>query len=276
MEPFATITDAPGARVGVTHVRHEALVRLLRFPTRARVRNRMPMQQAIIEAGAGGQDVLGILPTGTGKSICYQLPALERHAALDHLTVIISPLVALMADQRDGLLRNHGIDTCVVINGTLSPLHRREAIDQVIYGEASMLLIAPEQLRNNTIRQALDSRKIGLWVFDEAHCISKWGHDFRPDYRYAVRCLKQIGGNEPPPQVLCVTATAKQSVAEDICTQIADVTAETSDSFDGGDIAHEPRVRCRSGDSTLQTRRSQRGSEKAIWRRCKPRILCNT
>ena len=97
------------------------------------------------------------------------------HAALDHLTVVISPLVALMADQREGLLRKHGVDTCVVVNGSLSPLHRQDAIEQVTYGDASMLLIAPEQLRNAQIRQALDARRIGLWVFDEAHCISTVG-----------------------------------------------------------------------------------------------------
>jgi ATP-dependent DNA helicase RecQ len=193
-----------------------------------------PMQEAIVDAIASGQDVLGILPTGTGKSVCYQLPALERHAALDHLTVVISPLVALMADQRDGLLRTHSIDTCTVINGSLSPLHRQEALDQVTHGDASMLLIAPEQLRNAAIRAALDSRRIGLWVFDEAHCISKWGHDFRPDYRYAVRCLTDINGDAPPPQVLCVTATAKQSVIADIRLQIVKATGRDVHLFDGG------------------------------------------
>jgi ATP-dependent DNA helicase RecQ len=194
----------------------------------------LPMQQAIIDAVNDHRDVLGILPTGTGKSVCYQLPALERHAVLDSLTVVISPLVALMADQRDGLLKNHSIDTCVVVNGTLSPLHRQEALDQVIYGDASILLIAPEQLRNTAIRQALDSRKIGLWVFDEAHCISKWGHDFRPDYRYAVRCLSKINGDDDAPQVLCVTATAKKSVVADIGEQIAEATGREMLLFDGG------------------------------------------
>ena len=193
-----------------------------------------PMQEAIVDAVAGQRDVLGILPTGTGKSVCYQLPALERHAALDHLTVVISPLVALMADQREGLLRNHGVDTCVVVNGSLSPLHRQDALDQVTYGDASMLLIAPEQLRNAQIRQALDARRIGLWVFDEAHCISKWGHDFRPDYRYAVRCLGDINAEDAAPQVLCVTATAKQSVIADIRQQIAAATGREMHLFDGG------------------------------------------
>jgi ATP-dependent DNA helicase RecQ len=193
-----------------------------------------PMQEAIVQTVFQHEDVLGILPTGTGKSVCYQLPALERHANLDQLTVIISPLVALMSDQRDGLLRNHNIDSCVVINGTLSPLHRQEALDQVAFGEASMLLIAPEQLRNTTVRNVLDNRRIGLWVFDEAHCISKWGHDFRPDYRYAVRLLSDLNGDQAPPQVLCVTATAKKSVVEDICEQISDATGREIVVFDGG------------------------------------------
>jgi ATP-dependent DNA helicase RecQ len=193
-----------------------------------------PMQEAITDAVLAGHDLLGVLPTGAGKSIAYQLPALEAHAALDHLTVVISPLVALMADQRNGLLLNHNIDTCVVINGTLTVKHRELALDQVTYGEASMLLIAPEQLRNIAVRRALDNRHIGLWVFDEAHCISKWGHDFRPDYRYAVRCLKEIGVGDQPPQVLCVTATAKLSVVSDICKQISEVTERDVLLFDGG------------------------------------------
>ncbi len=204
------------------------------FRASPKTKDGMPMQKAIIDAVLERRDVLGILPTGTGKSICYQLPALERHDALDQLTVVISPLVALMADQREGLLRNHGVDTCVVINGSLSPLHRQEALDQVTYGDASMLLIAPEQLRNVTIRQSIVSRKVGLWVFDEAHCISKWGHDFRPDYRYAVRCLAEIGGDDPPPQVLCVTATAKKSVVQDICDQIKSVTERDVCLINGG------------------------------------------
>jgi ATP-dependent DNA helicase RecQ len=194
----------------------------------------VPMQQAIVDALAVREDVLGILPTGTGKSVCYQLPALERHAAVDHLTVVISPLVALMADQREGLLKKHNVDSCVAINGSLSPLHRQEALEQVIYGDASLLLIAPEQLRNQAIRNALDARRVGLWVFDEAHCISKWGHDFRPDYRYAVRCLGEINADQPAPQVLCVTATAKQSVIADIRDQITKVTRRRMRLFDGG------------------------------------------
>ena len=193
-----------------------------------------PMQQAIVDALADRRDVLGILPTGTGKSVCYQLPALERHAAVDHLTVVLSPLVALMSDQREGLLRNHAIDSCVVVNGSMSPLHRQDALEQVVYGDASMLLLAPEQLRNNTIRQALDNRRIGLWVFDEAHCISKWGHDFRPDYRFAVRCLVEVNGAGAPPQVLCVTATATKRGVADVREQIAAATGRGMLLFDGG------------------------------------------
>ncbi|MCY4208891.1 MAG: RecQ family ATP-dependent DNA helicase [Roseovarius sp.] len=195
-----------------------------------------PMQREIVDAvmHEKGRDVLGILPTGTGKSICYQLPSLEYRKMLGHLTVVISPLVALMTDQRGGLLKRHGIDTCVVINGMMSKLHRDEAMDQVMFGEASMLLIAPEQLRNKTVRSTLNKRKIGLWVFDEAHCISKWGHDFRPDYRYAIRILRHFGEDNQPPRVLCLTATATKGVIKDIVKQVTDATRREMLIFNGG------------------------------------------
>ncbi|MXX71875.1 MAG: DEAD/DEAH box helicase [Gemmatimonadetes bacterium] len=114
-------------------------------------------QQAIVEDAMAGKSVLGILPTGTGKSLCYQIPALARYHNTSALTVVISPLVALMADQVKGL-ESHGIECCVTVNGLLSMPERAEALERVRLGDAGILLIAPEQLRSRTMRRALDQR----------------------------------------------------------------------------------------------------------------------
>jgi len=142
----------------------------------------LPLQQAIVSAAMRGRHVLGILPTGTGKSLCYQIPALSRYDKTGALTVVISPLVALMADQVAGL-EQRGITSCVAINGLLSVPERAAALERVRLGDAAIVIVSPEQLRSATFRRVLEQREIGAWVLDEAHCISKWGHDFRPDYR---------------------------------------------------------------------------------------------
>ena len=174
-----------------------------------------PMQQSIVEAALAGEHVLGILPTGTGKSVCYQVPALSRYDKTGALTVVISPLVALMADQVGGL-EAQGIGACVTINGLLSMPERADALDRVRLGDAGILIISPEQLRNGSVRRALGQREIAAWVLDEAHCLSKWGHDFRPDYRYVGRFIRERASEEPPPPILCLTATAKPDVRSEI------------------------------------------------------------
>ena len=175
-----------------------------------------PLQEVIVSGAMRGESLLGILPTGTGKSICYQIPALSRFDKTGALTVVISPLVALMADQVQGMARA-GIASAVTVNGMLSLPERNDALDKVRLGDASIILISPEQLRSVSVRSVLAQREVGLWVLDEAHCISKWGHDFRPDYRYIARFIKESSGDDIPP-VLCLTATAKPDVVEDICS----------------------------------------------------------
>jgi ATP-dependent DNA helicase RecQ len=173
-----------------------------------------PLQERIVAEAMAGKSVLGILPTGTGKSVCYQIPALSRFDKTGALTVVISPLVALMADQVQGLARA-GISAAVTVNGMLSLPERHGALEKVRMGDAAMLLISPEQLRSPSIRTVLQQREVGLWVLDEAHCVSKWGHDFRPDYRYVSRFIKEFSGDNTAP-VLCLTATAKPEVVRDI------------------------------------------------------------
>ena len=192
-----------------------------------------PMQQAIVEEAMAGKHALGILPTGTGKSICYQIPAISRFDKTGALTVVISPLVALMSDQVAGLER-HGIECCVTVNGMLSMPERSQALDRVRLGGAGILLIAPEQLRSRSVRRALDQREIGGWVLDEAHCLSRWGHDFRPDYRYVSRFIREKAGDGPIPPLLCLTATAKPDVREDIVRHFRERLGSELTVFDGG------------------------------------------
>ena len=219
--------------------RHDArreLARLFRFdgfrPEPASADGR-PMQQSIVESAMAGRHVLGILPTGTGKSLCYQIPALSRYDKTGALTVVISPLVALMADQVAGL-EAHGIGSCVAINGLLSIPERADALDRVRLGDAGLVLVSPEQLRSRSFRRVLDQREIGAWVLDEAHCLSRWGHDFRPDYRYVGRFIRERAGDDPIPPVLCLTATAKPDVIEDIARHFRDELGIEIEVFDGG------------------------------------------
>ena len=174
-----------------------------------------PVQRSVVEAAMAGESVLAILPTGAGKSVCYQVPALSRYDKTGALTVVISPLVALMADQVAGL-EARGIGSCVSVNGLLSMPERADALDRVRLGDAGILLVSPEQLRSVSVRRVLAQREIGTWVLDEAHCLSRWGHDFRPDYRYVGRFIRESAGDEAPPPVLCLTATAKPDVVAEI------------------------------------------------------------
>ena len=192
-----------------------------------------PLQQVIVESAMAGHDALAILPTGTGKSLCYQLPALSRYDKTGALTVVISPLLALMADQVAGLERQ-GVTSCVTVNGLLSLPERAAALDKVRLGDAAIVLISPEQLRSPSVRSALAQREIGAWVLDEAHCLSKWGHDFRPDYRYVGRFIREKSDGERMPPVLCLTATAKPEVKAEICEYFAEHLGVDMRTFDGG------------------------------------------
>ena len=174
-----------------------------------------PLQQTIVEQAMAGEHLLAILPTGAGKSICYQVPALSRYDKTGALTVVISPLVALMQDQITGL-QAQGISSAFTINSLLSMPERSDALDKVRLGDASILIISPEQLRSVSVRRVLAQREIGAWVLDEAHCLSKWGHDFRTDYRYVGRFIKETAGDGPIPPILCLTATAKPDVKAEI------------------------------------------------------------
>lgn len=176
------------------------------------------LQQEIVEAGMRDESLLAILPTGGGKSLCYQVPALVRNYRRGVLTIVLSPLQALMKDQVDGLVRRTGTSFAAALYGLLTAPERSDVLRRIRMGDIAILYVSPEQLRNHSFAEAIARREIGCWVFDEAHCLSKWGHDFRPDYLYAGRFIREFSekqGAEIPP-IACFTATAKQDVREEI------------------------------------------------------------
>ena len=173
------------------------------------------MQHDIVLAGMRGESVLAVLATGGGKSICYQLPALNRYHRNGSLTVIISPLQSLMKDQVDGLLARN-VQCAAALNGLLTMPERADVLEKIQMGDVGMLLVSPEQFRNTAFRKAIANRQIGAWIFDEAHCLSKWGNDFRPDYLYAARFIREFSGAGTLAPIGCFTATAKQDVLDDI------------------------------------------------------------
>ena len=187
-----------------------------------------PLQEQASQAAVDGKSLLAIFPTGGGKSLTFQLPALMDGRTVHGLTVVISPLQSLKKDQVDNLA-DRGFTDAVTINGLLDPISRSLAIERVLSGDATLLYIAPEMLRSNTIERILMARHVVRFVIDEAHCFSAWGQDFRVDYLYIGKFIKKYQehkfGKDAMERnhgrtlipVSCFTATAKQKVVQDIC-----------------------------------------------------------
>lgn len=163
-------------------------------------------QQEVISHVIAGHDCLCVMPTGGGKSLCYQLPSLVRSG----LTIVVSPLIALMKDQVDALVKR-GI-SATLINSTLSPAEQNQRLEHVAGGHYSLVYVAPERLRNPKFLDAIRSTPVQLLAVDEAHCISEWGHDFRPDYHRLGRFREALGDV----QTIALTATATPRVRQDI------------------------------------------------------------
>jgi ATP-dependent DNA helicase RecQ len=175
-----------------------------------------PGQRDIVEAVLAGHDVLAVMPTGSGKSLCYQLPA----CMLDGTALVISPLIALMKDQVDALAE-FGV-AATLINSSIAYAEQQERLRKMARGEYDLVYVAPERFRNDAFRRALSEAKVGLIAVDEAHCISQWGHDFRPDYLDIGDIRAEVGH----PVMMALTATATTLVQRDILDQLGMDDAE--------------------------------------------------
>ncbi len=194
------------------------------------------LQEAIVRSGMNNEPILAILPTGGGKSLCYQLPALVRNQRRGLLTIVISPLQALMKDQVDNLNQFTGYDFAAALYSMLTPPERGNVFERVRLGDIALLYVSPEQLRNVSFRKLVQQREIGCWVFDEAHCLSRWGHSFRPDYLYASRFIRELAKDQKveSPPVACFTATAKRDVTEEILQHFQTELGQELKTYDGG------------------------------------------
>ena len=172
-----------------------------------------PGQQRIVDAVLGGDDVLAVMPTGSGKSLCYQLPAV----VLPGVTLVVSPLISFMKDQVDELNRR-GV-AAGALHSMLDAASKRDVIDAARRGALRLLYVAPERFASHTFAQLLGAIAVARFVVDEAHCVSQWGHDFRPDYRRlaaGARLCRRADGCEGRPPIAAFTATATAEVRNDI------------------------------------------------------------
>jgi ATP-dependent DNA helicase RecQ len=168
-------------------------------------------QQEAVEAAVAGRDVLVVMPTGSGKSLCYQLPALMRA----DLTLVVSPLVSLMQDQVEALERV-APGRVALVNAQQDAAANRAAVDRAVSGRARLLYVAPERFSSPGFLERIRHAKIGLFVVDEAHCVSQWGHDFRPDYFRLADAARWLGAEA----IVASTATATPEVADDIVARL--------------------------------------------------------
>jgi ATP-dependent DNA helicase RecQ len=189
-----------------------------------------PGQREACEAALAGRDVLVVMPTGSGKSLCYQLPALIR----DDLTIVVSPLVALMQDQVEALQARGLGDRVALVNAQRDAATNAETLRRAASGDLSLLYVAPERFASPGFLETMRDAPIGLFVVDEAHCVSQWGHDFRPDYFRLADAARYLGAGS----IVASTATATARVALDIARRLGlDDPVKVSTGFDRPNIS---------------------------------------
>jgi len=215
-----------------------------------------PLQKDIIDTIVSGKDTLVLMPTGGGKSLCYQLPAL----ALPGMTLVVSPLIALMKDQVDALCAN-GI-SAAFINSSLTPSEREAVMERARSAELKILYIAPERVDSYGFSDLLDSIEISLLAIDEAHCISQWGHDFRPDYRNLGMLRRKLVGTP----VVALTATATPRVRKDILEQLIMPRAEVFvSSFNRENLFYSVRPKYNAMSQLVELLQAHEGESTIIY-----------
>ena len=188
-----------------------------------------PKQEAVIEEVLAQHDTLALLPTGGGKSICYQIPAL----AMEGVCLVISPLIALMKDQVAQLQKRN--IKAIALSGRMNPHELDIALDNCIYGTTKLLYISPERLQSELVRERIEKMKISFIAVDEAHCISQWGYDFRPSYLQ----ISEIRKLKPKTPILALTATATKKVVKDIQSKLLFKTENVvQNSFERSNLAY--------------------------------------
>jgi ATP-dependent DNA helicase RecQ len=204
------------------------------------------LQEEVIKSVVGGHHSFVIMPTGGGKSLCYQLPALIEEGT----AIVVSPLIALMKNQVDalrGISQENGI--AHVLNSSLTKSEIKTVKEDITRGVTKLLYVAPESLTKEENVEFLRSVKISFLAIDEAHCISEWGHDFRPEYRNLRSILKRIGDNIP---IIAVTATATPKVQEDILKNLGVTDANTFQaSFNRPNLYYEIRPKTKDVDGDI-------------------------
>ena len=215
-----------------------------------------PGQEAVITNALAGHDSLVVMPTGGGKSLCYQLPAL----ALGGLTLVVSPLIALMKDQVDGL-RANGI-AAEFLNSSLGNATAADVERRAQAGRVSLLYVAPERVSMPGFQRLLGTLDLRLIAIDEAHCISEWGHDFRPDYR----ALSDLRGQFPQTPVMALTATATERVRQDIVEQLALYDgAQFVSGFDRANLTYRVQRRSGAWEALLGLLNERRGQSAIVY-----------